>query len=101
MIGAHAIAFVDFAVTPQVRDDGKVTSTALGFAGIWLLACVAVHVCLQRAGTGEALIANLALVFLLCAGRDLGVELAHHGLRGWEAVVEDETARSWKGARAR
>lgn len=34
-----------------------------------LFACVAVHVCLQRAGSGEALIADLALMLLLRAGR--------------------------------
>jgi hypothetical protein len=45
-----------------------------------LLACVAVHVSLQRAGSRESLVADLALVLLLGARRDLGAELAHHGL---------------------
>lgn len=46
-----------------------------------LLARVAVHVCLQRARPSKTLVANFTLVLLLCAGGELGVELAHHGLR--------------------
>ena len=37
-------------------------------SSLTLLACVAVHVCLKRAGAGESLVANLALVLLLAAG---------------------------------
>ena len=44
------------------------TATALSFTGIRLLARMAVHVGLEGAGACEALIANLALVFLLGAG---------------------------------
>lgn len=55
-----------------------------------LLASMAVHVRLQRAGAGEALIADLALVLLLRARGDLGAELAHHGLgRGGDAATEE------------
>lgn len=43
-----------------------------------LLAGVAVHVRLQRAGASEALVTNLALVLLLRARRDFGAELSHH-----------------------
>ena len=43
-----------------------------------LLASVAVHVCLKRTGAGESLVANLALVLLLAARRNLRAELAHH-----------------------
>ena len=43
-----------------------------------LLTGVAVHVCLKRTGAGESLVANLALVLLLAARRDLRAELAHH-----------------------
>lgn len=85
-------------MTTQVGDDGKVTPAALNFASkrctglvltecqdsrVWeltFLAGVAVHVGLQRAGSGEALVAHLALVLLLGARRDLGAELAHHRL---------------------
>lgn len=42
------------------------------------LASMAVHVRLQRARSGETFVANLALVFLLSAGRKLRVELTHH-----------------------
>lgn len=41
---------------------------------------MAVHVSLQRARPGEALVADLALVLLLRARGNLGAELAHHGL---------------------
>ena len=54
------------AVSPQVGDDREVTTAALGLAGVGLLASVAVHVGLKGAGTSEALVANLALVLLLC-----------------------------------
>lgn len=65
----------------QVGDNREVASTALDLAGEWLLAGMAVHVRLQRAWSRESLVADLALVLLLSAGRDLGAELAHHGLR--------------------
>ena len=43
-----------------------------------LFTSVAVHVCLKRTGTSESFIADLALVLLLAARRDLRAELAHH-----------------------
>lgn len=43
-----------------------------------LFAGVTVHVGLERAWAREALVANLALVLLLRAGRDFGAELPHH-----------------------
>lgn len=46
-----------------------------------LLASVAIHVRLQRAGSRKALVADLTLVLLLRARGDLRAELAHHGLR--------------------
>jgi len=77
MIGA-TIALVYFAMPPQVGDDREVATTALDFASKWLLASMAVHVCLERARASEALVANLALVLLLRTRRYLGAELAHH-----------------------
>jgi len=57
-------------------------STTLGrLPALTLLARVTVHVCLQRTGPGEPLVADLALVLLLGAARNLGRERAHHGLR--------------------
>lgn len=50
------------------------------FGVLTLFASVAIHVSLQRAWSCETLVTNLALVLLLCARRDLGAELAHHGL---------------------
>ena len=97
-----AFAFVNFAVSAQVGDDGEVTAATINVAGkcwkvlviglgtisfvvlLTLLASVAVHMCLERAWSREALVANLALVLLLAARRDLGAELTHHGRRrGW------------------
>ena len=60
-----AIGLVDLTVSPQIGDNREVTAAAIGLAGVGLLACVAVHVCLKRARASEALIADLALVFLL------------------------------------
>ena len=42
-----------------------------------LLARVAVHVRLQRTWASKPLVADLALVLLLAARRDLGAELTH------------------------
>ena len=41
------------------------TTAAVSFAGVGFLASVAVHMRLERAGASEALVADLALVFLL------------------------------------
>ncbi len=78
MIRVCTLALVDFAMAAQVGYDGEVSTAALGFAGVGLFAGVAVHVGLERGRAGESLVADLALVFLLCAGGDFGVELAHH-----------------------
>jgi len=88
-------ALVYLAVSPQVGDNGKMATAALNFACKWLLAGVAVHVRLQRAGTREALIANLALVLLLRARRDLGAELTHHRLGRRRHGSSEE--RAWAG----
>jgi hypothetical protein len=48
------------------------------FAILTFLASVAVHVCLERTGTGESLVTDLALVLLLAARRNLRAELTHH-----------------------
>jgi len=60
-----AFALVDLPVSPQIRDDGEMATTALNLASEWLLARVAVHVGLQRAWARESLIADFALVLLL------------------------------------
>lgn len=52
----------------QVGNNGEVTTTTVGFTGIWLFASMAVHMGLERAGTSEALVTDLALVLLLYAG---------------------------------
>lgn len=53
---------------------------------------MAEHVSLEGAGTGEALLADLALMFLLRAGRRLRVELRHHrGLLLGVVSVENGT----------
>jgi len=66
-----AVVLVNLAMSPQVGYDGEVAATAIDFACEWLLASVAVHVCLQRTWSCEALVADLALVLLLRAGGDL------------------------------
>jgi hypothetical protein len=43
-----------------------------------LFTSVAVHMRLQRRWAREPLVADLALVLLLCVGGHLGAELAHH-----------------------
>ena len=48
------------------------SATTLDVAGEWLLAGVAVHVRLEGAWSGEALVAHLALVLLLRVGGHLG-----------------------------
>lgn len=78
-----SIVLVYFAMPPEVGYNRKMTTAALYFASKCyqmlvesntmrsrkhtLLASVAVHVCLERAGASEALIADLALVLLLRA----------------------------------
>lgn len=76
------------------------TSTAIHFARKWLLSSVAVHVRLQRTWAGEPLVANLALVLLLRARRNLGAELAHHGLRGRRHACAQQCVWAGKGSRA-
>ncbi len=82
-------------MSPQVGDNGEVAATALSLTSVWLLASVTVHMSLERAGASEALVADLALVLLLCGRRDLGVELAHHGLGRWKRVVADKARWPW------
>lgn len=65
-------------MTSQVGDNREVASTAINVARKRLLASMAVHMGLERARAGEALVANLALVLLLRVGRKLGRELTHH-----------------------
>lgn len=79
MVG-HALTLVDLAVPAKVRDDGEVAPAAINFAGVRFFSSMAIHVCLKRARSSEALIADLALVLLLGTGRYFGIELAHHGL---------------------
>lgn len=79
----HVLVLVHFAVTAQVGNHGKIAATARNFALEGLLSRVAVHVRLERAGASESLVAYLALVLLLRAGRDLGVEGTHHRLWVW------------------
>lgn len=88
------LAFMYLAVPSQVGHDRKVAAAAFDFASKRLLASVAVHVGLQRARTGESLVADLALVLLLRARRHLGAELPHHGLRRRGNVRAHERARS-------
>lgn len=75
------VALVDLAVTAQVADNAEWSTAARVLANKGLLASVAVHVCLERAGAGEALVANAALVLLLGGALLLRAELAHHRLR--------------------
>lgn len=58
-----------------------------------------IHVRLQRAGAGEAFVADLALVFLLGARGDLGAELAHHGLRRGGDATAEQAGGPGEGAR--
>lgn len=53
-------------MSPQVGHNGEVATTALSLASVRLLASVTVHMSLERAGAREALVADLALVLLLC-----------------------------------
>ncbi len=62
------VSFVHFLVPAQVGNNRKMTPAAFNVAGEWLLARVAVHVCLQRAGSCKALVADFALVLLLGVG---------------------------------
>jgi len=79
---------VYFAMSSQIGYHGKMTSTAFDFTSKWFLACVAVHVSLERAWARKPLVANFALVFLLGAGGNLGAELAHHRL-WWRRVANE------------
>ena len=116
----NSVVLMYFAMPPQVGDHGEVAATTFNFAckschvlvrflilfhvkdgesGHTFFASVAVHVSLQRAGTGEALIADLALVLLLRARRDFGAELAHHGLRRRGHRSSQKRARARQGPR--
>ena len=57
---------MNLAVSSQVGDNREMTAATISLTGIGLLACVAVHVCLKRTWASEALVADLALVLLLC-----------------------------------
>jgi hypothetical protein len=72
------LALVDLTMSAQVRNNGEMASTTLDGASKWLLAGMAVHVSLERAWSGKALVADLALVLLLGVRGHLGRELAHH-----------------------
>lgn len=60
------IALMNFAMSPQVGDNREMTAAALSLTGIGLFAGVTVHVGLKRTWSCEALVADLALVLLLC-----------------------------------
>jgi len=94
-------ALVYLTVSPQVGDNGEVTTATLNFACKWLLASMAVHVCLERTGARESLVTDLALVLLLRARRDLGAELAHHGLGRGRHGGSEERIGAGKCPRAR
>ena len=53
-------------MSPQVGDNGEVPTAALSLASVGFLASVTIHVGLERARASEALVADLALVLLLC-----------------------------------
>jgi len=94
------VVLVYFAMPPQIGDNREVASAALDFASKWLLASMAVHVCLERARASEALVANLALVLLLRAQRHLGAELAHHRLRRRRHGSTEKRVRARQSPRA-
>lgn len=73
-----SIATVNFPVSAKVGNDREVSATALNFASEGLLASVTVHMGLQGTRASKPLVADLALVLLLGARRDLGTELSHH-----------------------
>ena len=60
-------------------------ATSFNVASKRLLASVAVHMRLEGAGSSEALVANLTLMFLLRVGGKLGGKLTHHRLPGWRS----------------
>ena len=66
------------AVAAQVGHHGEVATTSLVLASVGFLSRMAVHVCLKRARAREALVADLALVLLLCARGDFRIKLPHH-----------------------
>jgi len=68
------VVLVDLLVSAQVRHNGEMTATAFDFTGVWLFAGVTINVRLKRAGSRKSLVADLAFVLLLSAGRDLGAE---------------------------
>jgi len=59
------VTLVHLLVSAQVGYHREVAPTAVDVASEWLLAGMAVHVRLQGAWSGEALVADLAFVFLL------------------------------------
>jgi len=67
-------ALVNLVVAAQIGNNREVAPTARNLTCEWLFACMAVHVCLERRWAGKPLVADLALVLLLRAGRDLGAE---------------------------
>ena len=67
--------------------------------GRTLLASVTVHVGLERRRTRKALVAHLALVFLLGVGGHLGAELAHHGLGPRGGTTSQQGGRTREGTR--
>lgn len=54
---------------------------------------------LERTRASEALVANFALVLLLRARRNLGAELAHHGLGRRRNLGTHQALGSWQGSR--
>ena len=77
--GVHSLRLHRRRLFPVLATDHLRAQVYLTF-----LASMAVHVCLQRTGSSKPLVAHFALVLLLRAARQLGIELTHHGLgRRW------------------
>lgn len=88
------LASVHLAVAAQVGYDRKISAATFDLASKGLLASVAVHVRLERAWAGKALVAHLALVLLLRARGNFGAELSHHGMRSRRNSSIDEVTRT-------
>lgn len=98
-VRVSAFSLVHLTMSSQIRDNREMTSAAVHVASKWLLARVAVHVCLQRTWSRKPLVANLALVLLLRARRHLGAKLSHHRLRCWWQALQCMRWRQCSGVR--
>ena len=79
-----------------VSESVKLLFNLLDDGCLTFLPCVTVHMGLERAGSGEAFVANLAFVLLQRARRDFGTELTHHRLRiRWHAPSK-KTLWDWE-----